>query len=324
MAVEWFYFALLSSVLISGVNIIDKILISDYKIPPLVYVLVISATSLMPLVTLAFFHITPLPLGILAFTILVGFVRIYYTLPYFKALMVEEVSRVIPLLQLTPVFVLILSSVVLHEALRPQDYVAFGLLVLGGTLFAIRLTSGIRISLAFYLMILASFLLALYSVALKYLFSVQDFYTIFIWVQIAGFITFFQFIPFRPFRSSLVTTYKITSRQIGIIIVAEQAVAYVSVFAYNYAIAHGPYHTDKLCWRDTAALRVIIRDNPILSISSGAEGGTYADGYRLEGARAYCDLCRNVSYPVFRVFCNLMAFGLHKTSSRSRSFLAFV
>jgi uncharacterized membrane protein len=240
MAVEWFYFALLSSVLISGVNIIDKILISDYKIPPLVYVLVISATSLMPLVTLVFFHITPLPLGILAFTILVGFVRIYYTLPYFKALMVEEVSRVIPLLQLTPVFVLILSSLVLHEALRPQDYVAFGLLVLGGTLFAIRLTSGIRISLAFYLMILSSFLLALYSVALKYLFSVQDFYTIFIWVQIAGFITFFQFIPFRPFRSSLVTTYKITSRKIGIIIVAEQAVAHVSVFAYNYAIAHGP------------------------------------------------------------------------------------
>jgi drug/metabolite transporter (DMT)-like permease len=194
----------------------------------------------MPLVTLAFFHLTPLPLGILALTILVGFVRIYYTLPYFKALMIEEVSRVIPLLQLTPVFVLILSSVVLHEVLRPQDYVAFGLLVLGGTLFAIRLTKGIRISLAFYLMILASFLLALYSIALKYLFSVQDFYTIFIWVQIAGFITFFQFIPLRPFRSSLVKTYKMTSRKIGIILVAEQAVAYVSVFAYNYAIAHGP------------------------------------------------------------------------------------
>jgi len=240
MAVEWFYFALLSSVLISGVNIIDKILISDYKIPPLVYVLVISATSLMPLVTLAFFHVTPLPLGILAFTILVGFLRIYYTLPYFKALTIEEVSRVVPLLQLTPVFVLILSSLVLHEALRPQDYVAFVLLVLGGTLFAVRLTTGIRISLAFYLMILSSFLLALYSVALKYLLSVQDFYTIFIWAQIAGFITFFQFIPFVPVRRSLITTYKITSRQIGVIMIAEQAVAYVAVIAYYYAIAHGP------------------------------------------------------------------------------------
>ena len=120
MAVEWLYFALLSSLLISGVNIIDKILISDYRIPPLVYVLVISATSLMPLVILPFFTLTALPFGVLLFTIVIGFVRIYYTLPYFKALSVEEVSRVIPLLQLTPVFVLILSSILLRETLNPQ------------------------------------------------------------------------------------------------------------------------------------------------------------------------------------------------------------
>jgi drug/metabolite transporter (DMT)-like permease len=194
----------------------------------------------MPLVTLFFFPLTALPLTILAFTILVGFVRIYYTLPYFKALVVEEVSRVIPLLQLTPVFVLILSSAFLHETLSPQEYIAFGLLVFGGTLFAIRVTMGIRISLAFYLMILSSFLLAIYSVALKYLFSVQDFYTIFIWVQIAGFLTFFQCISLRPFRDSLNSTRKKASKRIGFILVAEQAVAYVSVFAYNYAISRGP------------------------------------------------------------------------------------
>ncbi|MGD0717718.1 MAG: EamA family transporter [Halobacteriota archaeon] len=240
MAVEWLYFALLSSLLISGVNIIDKILISDYRIPPLVYVLVISATSLMPLVILPFFTLTALPFGVLLFTIVIGFVRIYYTLPYFKALSVEEVSRVIPLLQLTPVFVLILSSLLLRETLNPQEYVAFGLLVLGGTLFAVRLGKGIRISLALYLMILSSFLLAVYSVALKYLFSTQDFYTVFIWVQIAGFIAFFQLLSFRPLRGSLVTTYKTTNWKIGVILVAEQAVAYVSVFAYSYAIAHGP------------------------------------------------------------------------------------
>ncbi|MFZ0926132.1 MAG: EamA family transporter [Halobacteriota archaeon] len=240
MAVEWFYFALLSSLLISGVNITDKILISDYRIPPLVYVLVISATSLMPLVILPFVTLTALPLGVLIFTIVVGFIRIYYTLPYFKALSVEEVSRVIPLLQLTPVFVLVLSSLLLRETLKPEEYVAFGLLVLGGTLFAIRLGKGIRISLAFYLMLLSSFLLAVYSVALKYLFSTQDFYTIFIWVQIAGFIAFFQLLSFRPLRGSLVTTYKATSKKIGVILVVEQAVAYISVFAYSYAIAHGP------------------------------------------------------------------------------------
>ena len=240
MAVEWLYFALLSSLLISGVNVTDKILISDYKIPPLVYVLVISATSLMPLVILPFVTLAPLSLGVFIFIVVVGFVRIYYTLPYFKALSVEEVSRVIPLLQLTPVFVLILSSLLLRETLKPEDYVAFGLLVLGGTLFAIRLGKGIRISVAFYLMIISSFLLAVYSVALKYLFSTQDFYTVFIWVQIAGFLAFFQLLSYSPLRGSLHATYKTTNRKIGVILVAEQAVACVSVFAYSYAIAHGP------------------------------------------------------------------------------------
>ncbi|MGP8011905.1 MAG: hypothetical protein ACLPI9_05450, partial [Halobacteriota archaeon] len=100
--------------MIPGVNITDKILISDYRIPPLAYVLVISATSLMPLVILPFVTLTTLSFGVLIFTIVVGLVRIYYTLPYFTALAVEEVSRVIPLLQLTPVFVLILSCLLLR------------------------------------------------------------------------------------------------------------------------------------------------------------------------------------------------------------------
>jgi len=226
--------------LISAVNIVDKILISDYKIPPLVYVMAIGATSLMPLITLPFFNLNALPFVILTLTILLGFIRVYYTLPYFKALTVEEVSRVIPLLQLTPIFVLILSSVILHEVLRIQDYFGFAFLVVGGTLFAIRLGKRIRISVAFYLMILSSFLLAVYSVGLKYLFSVQDFYTIFIWVQIAGFITFFQFFSLKSPRSSLISTYRTTSKKIGAILIGEQAVAYVSVFAYSYAIAHGP------------------------------------------------------------------------------------
>ncbi len=240
MALEWFYFALLSSVVIAAVNIVDKILISDYNISPLVYAVVIAATSLMPLVILPFIDFKVLSLVALTFTMFVGFVRVYYTLPYFKALTIEEVSRVIPLLQLMPVFVLLLSTIFLQEVLRPQDYAGFIFLVLGGTLCAIRLKKGIRLSMAFYLMIVSSFLLAVYSVGLKVLFSSEDFYSVFMWVQIAGFLTLFQFMLIKPLRSTLVITYKNTRTRIGALIIGEQAVAYVSVFAYNYAIAHGP------------------------------------------------------------------------------------
>jgi drug/metabolite transporter (DMT)-like permease len=239
MVLEWFYVALLSSVLIAAVNIVDKVIISDYNIPPLVYAMVISATSLMPLVIVPFIDFKVLSLAVLTFTMLVGFVRIYYTLPYFKALTIEEVSRVIPALQLMPVFVLILSTIFLREVLRWQDYTGFVLLVIGGTLCAIRLKKGISVSVAFYLMIASSFLLAVYSVGLKVLYASQDFYSVFIWVQIAGFITLFQFMLFKPLRSTLVTTYKTTRKRVGVLLVGEQAVAYVSVFAYNYAIAHG-------------------------------------------------------------------------------------
>lgn len=239
MALEWFYFALLSSIVIAAVNIVDKILISNYNIPPLVYAMVIGVTSLMPLVILPFIDFKVLSLAALTFAMLVGFVRVYYTLPYFKALTIEEVSRVVPVLQLMPVFVLVLSTIFLREVLRLQDYAGFAFLVLGGTLCAIRLGKGLRLSMAFYLMIVSSFLLAVYSVGLKVLFSSEDFYSVFIWVQIAGFITFFQFMLFKPLRSTLVTTYKTTRKRIGALIIGEQAVAYVSVFAYNYAIAHG-------------------------------------------------------------------------------------
>jgi uncharacterized membrane protein len=240
MVPEWFYFAILSLILISIVNIGDKILVSDYSITPLAFVMILGATSFMPFVTLPFFRFTALSLYVIIPTILVGFIRIYYTLPYFTALTIEEVSRVVPLLQLTPIFVLGLSSIVLNESLKANNYIAFMLLVLGGTLFSINPRKGLRLSVAFYLMIISSFLLAVYNIALKYLYSFNDFYTIFIWVQVGSFLAFLQLFTLKRFRNYLTQTYKTSNKRIGVVIVGEQAVAYISLACSNYAISLGP------------------------------------------------------------------------------------
>ncbi len=240
MVPEWFYFAILSLILISIVNIIDKILVSNYSVTPLAFVMILGATSFMPFVMLPFFRLTVLPIHVIIPTILVGFIRIYYTLPYFTALTTEEVSRVVPLLQLTPIFVLGLSSVVLNESLKANNYIAFMLLVLGGTLFSINPRKGLRLSLAFYLMIVSSFLLAVYNIALKYLYSFNDFYSIFLWVQVGSFLAFFQLFTIKRFRNYLTRTYKTSNKRIGVVIVGEQAVAYISLACSNYAISLGP------------------------------------------------------------------------------------
>ena len=240
MLPEWFYFVILSLILLSVVNVIDKILVSKYSITPLAFVMILGATSFMPFVTLPFFRLASIPLHIIALTIIIGFIRIYYTLPYFKLLTIEEVSRVVPLWQLTPLFVLGLSSLVLNESLKAQSYVAFTLLVLGGTLFSIKPGKGMRLSMAFYLMIIASFLFAAYSIALKYLYSFNDFYTIFIWVQVGSFAAFFQLFVLKRFRNYLLQAYETSNKRIGTVIVLEQVVAYVSLACFNYAISLGP------------------------------------------------------------------------------------
>jgi uncharacterized membrane protein len=239
MVPEWFYFAILSLILISIVNIVDKILVSNYSISPLAFVMILGATSFMPFVTLPFFKLTALSLYVIIPTILVGFIRIYYTLPYFTALTIEEVTRVVPVLQLTPIFVLGLSSIVLNESLKAHSYMAFILLVLGGTLFSINPRKGLRLSVAFYLMIVSSFLFAV-SIALKFLYSFNDFYTVFIWVQVGSFLAFFQLFTLKRFRNYLTQTYKTNNKRTGAVIVVEQTVAYISLACSNYAIFLGP------------------------------------------------------------------------------------
>jgi drug/metabolite transporter (DMT)-like permease len=240
MVPEWFYFVILSLILLSVVNVIDKILVSKYHITPLAFVMILGATSFIPFATLPFFRLASLPLHIIALTIVIGFIRIYYTLPYFKSLTIEEVSRVVPLWQLTPLFVLGLSSLVLNESLKAQNYVAFTLLVLGGTLFSIKPEKGLRLSMAFYFMIVSSFLFAVYNIALKYLYSFSDFYTIFIWVQVGSFAAFFQLFALKRFRNYLLQAYEASSKRIGTVIVLEQVVAYASLACSNYAISLGP------------------------------------------------------------------------------------
>jgi drug/metabolite transporter (DMT)-like permease len=240
MLPEWFYFVIFSLILISTTNIIDKIVVSGYSITPSAYVMILGGASLIPLITLPFFGLTPLPVYVIVLTVIVGFLRIYSNLPYYKALTIEEVSRVVPLIQLTPIFVLGLSSIVLNETLKTQTYIAFILLVLGGTLFSIKPGKGVRLSLAFYLLLLSDFLIALYIIILKYLYSFNDFYTIFILVQVGMFLAFCQMFALKSFRNDLIQTYKTTTKRIGMVLIVEQVMSYIAIASSSYAISLGP------------------------------------------------------------------------------------
>ena len=82
-----------------------------------------------------------------------------------------------------------------------------------------------------------------------------------------------------------------TSRKIGIILVAEQAVAVVSVFAYNYAIAHGPITLISSVGATQPLFVLLFATILSFRFPQVLREGTHPDGCRLEGTRTYRDLC---------------------------------
>lgn len=94
-------------------------------------------------------------------------------IPYFRAIEVEEPSRVILFLQLLSVFTLVFGFLILGEKLEGRQAAAFVILLTGGVLAGIKQTKGVwRFSgKAFVLMLVASFFWSISDVVFKLLSS---------------------------------------------------------------------------------------------------------------------------------------------------------
>ena len=106
---------------------------------------------------------------------------------YNKALMVEEVSRITPLFQMIPIFVVFLSVVFLEEILTAQKYLGIALIVLTSLLISYRKTyNGNALSSAFKLMVPFSVIIAVTTVLNKYLLAYIDYWSVFFWTMIGS------------------------------------------------------------------------------------------------------------------------------------------
>ena len=87
---------------------------------------------------------------------------------YYKALAHEDPSRIALILQSVPVFNLLIAYFTLNESLTSMQAIAFSILILAGMIAALRHTiKGWRLSQAFGLILLASFLWAVSDVLFK-------------------------------------------------------------------------------------------------------------------------------------------------------------
>ena len=166
---DWLAFSLIARIFWAGDNIVDKLLIGKYIKNPYVLTLLGGiAPLIISVIIFLFYKLEWIGLVPTTVILLAGIIQIIAVFAFYKALAKEEVSRVIPLFQLTPVFVLILSAFFLKENLTINQFIGFILILLGGFFIGLKRIEGIfKLREAFWWMILSSSIYAIQAIIIK-------------------------------------------------------------------------------------------------------------------------------------------------------------
>src|SRR3989338_10718894 len=117
---SWIFLSILAALIWSVVNIFDKYIISKLVEKPIVPVIVMGAIGLIASAAIFIFHgFQPLSTINILLAIVAGIFYVLMTFLYFHAIKIEELSKVIPLFYLTPLFILIIAAFFLGEIFIP-------------------------------------------------------------------------------------------------------------------------------------------------------------------------------------------------------------
>ncbi|HSW88113.1 MAG TPA: EamA family transporter [Candidatus Saccharimonadales bacterium] len=134
-----YIFAILSYALYATVNYVDKFVLEKYKINPVVLTIYTGISALIATcIILLFtgFHSIDFSTG--SIIVISGILTQLYLIPYFKALRLDEASRVIPLFQLSPIVVLFLGFLFLGEIFSFKQYIGAALIIGASLLLTIE------------------------------------------------------------------------------------------------------------------------------------------------------------------------------------------
>ena len=161
-------------------NIIDKTVLTKWVKNPSLPIIISGTAWLVFGVAIYFIkglsHLSPLNAFL---AILTGAFSIVGWLFYLKAMQIQEASRIVPLSNLSKVFVLILAAVFLGEILTPIKYFGVFLLIAGAILISINRSFKISFEKAFWWIVLTAVFYSVNTILIKYLLNFADYWTVF-------------------------------------------------------------------------------------------------------------------------------------------------
>ncbi len=143
---NWLSIAILGSVVFALVSILDKVILVHYIRDARTFIVMVGfITFPMGLLILPFVPFDNYPITVLAAGYFSGFVWGISLIAMFLAMRREDVSRVIPVISISPVFVAILAVMFLAEKLTALHWVAIMATVAGAIIISAKTTGSSRL-----------------------------------------------------------------------------------------------------------------------------------------------------------------------------------
>lgn len=233
----WIILTILAVILWAGSQLIDKYVLEKYIRQPLICVIVTGFIGLIFSLVIFLKNFVYLAPHIFGLCFGVGIFYIALAACYFKALKIEEASRVVPLFSLDAIFVLILATLFLGEVLTPIKYLGVFLLVCGAILISAKRDFRLRNTKAFWLMISAAFFGALFFVFTKYLLNFADYWTIFAYIKIGAFVAILPLLYI--YLPELKRTIKAHGKRVLGLMTATETLTVLGVLSFTAALSFG-------------------------------------------------------------------------------------
>lgn len=241
---SWIFYTILSQALWAFTNVGDRFLISKrIKDAP---TLAIITTIFSTVVGLTILIQQGFPLFAPKQTIIIliaGALCTLASIPYYKAMALDDASRVIPLFQFLPVFTLLFSSIILHERLTSHQFMGFILITAGGILLALKKIDWrfLRLRKSFWYMMASTVLYALSAVLFKFVVVQQNF-----WVSLGydfvgeGAGAIILLLAVRAYRERVGAELKKIKRPAALLLSINEVAYIIARLASSYAILLAP------------------------------------------------------------------------------------
>jgi len=187
----WIVFSIMTALLWAISDIINKFVFTRWPIKPVIPVIFSCLVNLI-ISFGVYFHqgLYGLSVSQIFLAIIAAFFYLLGYLFYFRAVKLEEVSRITPLFYSMPLFVLILAAIFFQETFNLSKYVGIVLLVAGAVLISQKGSFNFRFGKAFWFMILSAFSISANAIITKYLLNFADYWIIFSYTRGLGLLPF--------------------------------------------------------------------------------------------------------------------------------------